>query len=137
MTVQVTSTSSATGTSTAAASATSNTKSSTLDYNSFLTLLVTELKNQDPTKPLDATQTVSQLASFSAVEQAVQTNSTLKSILSSATLSQAESYIGKTVKSADGSISGVVVSVTTTDSGQTANLSNGQTISLTTGITVS
>lgn len=134
--MQVTPTNSATATnSTSSTSKTSN--SSTLGYDQFLTLLVTELKNQDPTKPLDATQTVSQLASFSSVEQAVQSNVTLKSLLSSAALSQAGSYIGKTITSADGSVSGVVVSVTTTDGGQTATLSNGKTVSLTTGITVS
>ncbi|PWB82606.1 MAG: flagellar basal body rod modification protein [Methylocystaceae bacterium] len=117
-------------------SQTSN-SSPTLAYNQFLTLLVTEMKNQDPTKPMDPTQTVSQLASFSMVEQAVQSNATLTSILNSAALSQAGSFIGRTVSSNDGSISGVVVSVTTTDSGLIAALANGQTLPLSTGISVS
>lgn len=134
--MQITSTNSATAASTST-STSQTTSSSTLGYDQFLTLLVTEMKNQDPTKPMDPTATVSQLASFSSVEQAVKSNATLASILSSSALSQAGSFIGKTVTSADGSISGVVASVTISDSGQTATLADGQTVSLTTGISVS
>ncbi len=133
--MQVSSTSGVTSQTTSTTQTSSS--SPTLAYNQFLTLLVTEMQNQDPTKPMDPTQTVSQLASFSAVEQAVQTNSTLTSLLNSSVLSQASSFIGKTVTSADGSVSGVVASVTITDSGQTATLTSGKTVSLTTGISVS
>jgi flagellar basal-body rod modification protein FlgD len=135
---------SATGsTSSATSSANSSSRQSaggaaqTVDYNQFLQLLIAEMKNQDPTKPMDPTQTVSQLASFSAVEQAVKTNSTLTSLLNQSALSQAGSFIGKTVTAADGSISGVVASVTTSSSGLTATLTDGTTIDLTTGISVS
>lgn len=133
--MQVSSTSGVTSQTTSTTQTSSS--SPTLAYNQFLTLLVTEMQNQDPTKPMDPTQTVSQLASFSAVEQAVQTNSTLTSLLNSSVLSQASSFIGKTVTSADGSVSGVVASVTITNSGQTATLTSGKTVSLTTGISVS
>ncbi len=51
------------------------------DYASFLNLLTAQLKNQDPTKPADATQFVAQLAQFSTVEQQVNTNSKLDSLL--------------------------------------------------------
>jgi flagellar basal-body rod modification protein FlgD len=135
---------SATGsTSSATSSANSSSRQSaggaaqTVDYNQFLQLLIAEMKNQDPTKPMDPTQTVSQLASFSAVEQAVKTNSTLTSLLNQSALSQAGSFIGKTVTAADDSISGVVASVTTSSSGLTATLTDGTTIDLTTGISVS
>jgi flagellar basal-body rod modification protein FlgD len=134
--VQVTSTSAvASTTSTSSSSTTSS--STTLGYDQFLTLLVTEMQNQDPTDPVDSTQTVSQLASFSAVEQQVKTNDTLTSMLASQSLTQAQSFIGKTVTSADGSVSGVVASVTIGASSQTATLTDGSTIELTTGITVS
>ena len=49
-------------------------KNNTLDYNAFLTLLITQMKNQDPLNPQDPDQYVSQLASFSGVEQGVKTN---------------------------------------------------------------
>lgn len=68
-------------TTTGATNTTSGTTSTnnTLDYNNFLQLLVAQLQNQDPTNPSDPTQFVSQLASFSAVEQQVNTNSKLDS----------------------------------------------------------
>jgi flagellar basal-body rod modification protein FlgD len=53
------------------------------EMNQFLTLLTTQLKNQDPTQPTDPTQFVAQLAQFSTVEQLTQSNTTLTSISSS------------------------------------------------------
>jgi flagellar basal-body rod modification protein FlgD len=108
-----------------------------VNYNEFLQLLITELQDQDPTSPMSPTQSISQLATFSAVQQQVQTNSTLSAMLTSSTLSQAEGVIGKTVTSADGSTSGQVVSVTVTSSGATANLSGGSQVSLVSGVTIS
>ncbi|HRO10978.1 MAG TPA: flagellar hook capping FlgD N-terminal domain-containing protein [Amaricoccus sp.] len=51
------------------------------DFQTFLTLLTTQMRNQDPLKPMDSTEFVAQLASFSAVEQQVRTNDRLQSIL--------------------------------------------------------
>jgi flagellar basal-body rod modification protein FlgD len=51
------------------------------DFSTFLTLLTAQLRNQDPLKPVQSTEFVAQLASFSAVEQQVQSNSKLESIL--------------------------------------------------------
>jgi len=109
----------------------------TVNYNEFLQLLITELQNQDPTSPMDPTQSISQLATFSGVEQQVQTNSTLNAMMTSSALSQAEGVIGKTVTSADGSTSGLVESVTVTSSGATANLNNGGQVSLVSGVSIS
>jgi flagellar basal-body rod modification protein FlgD len=108
-----------------------------MNYNQFLQLLMTELKYQDPTSPMDPTQQLSQLAQFSAVEQQVQTNATLTSLLNNTMINQAESAIGRTVKSADGAVSGTIVSVTVNSGGSTATLTNGQTITLGTGVTIS
>jgi len=106
----------------------------TVDYTQFLQLLVAELKNQDPTSPTDPTQYMSQLASFSTVEQQVQTNSTLDALLSA----QASNIIGKTVTSADGTTKGVVQSVElSTGGGAIANLTNGNQVLLGPGVTVS
>jgi flagellar basal-body rod modification protein FlgD len=112
-------------------------KSVTLNYNQFLQLLMTEMKNQDPTQPMDPTQQLSQLASFSAVEQQVQTNSTLTSLLNTTAISQAESAVGRKVTSADGTASGTISSVTINASGSTATLTNGQTLTLGSGVTIS
>ena len=84
-----------------------------------------EMKNQDPTQPMDPSQMVSQLATVSEVGQAVQSNTTLASLLTATSLSQAEQLIGRTVTSADGSTSGEVASVSVGSAGAVATLTNG------------
>lgn len=51
------------------------------NFNDFLTLLTTQLQNQDPLKPLDATQFTTQLVQFANVEQAISQNARLDEIL--------------------------------------------------------
>lgn len=51
------------------------------DFETFLSLLTAQLRNQDPLKPVESTEFVAQLASFSAVEQQVQSNAKLEGIL--------------------------------------------------------
>jgi flagellar basal-body rod modification protein FlgD len=111
--------------------------SKTLDYNSFLKLLVAQLQNQDPTNPSDPTAFVSQLASFSAVEQQVNANSKLDALLTQSALSQAASLVGRTVTSADGSVTGQISSVQVASSGLTATLTDGQTLELGDGVEIS
>lgn len=109
-------------------------QAATVNYNQFLQLLVAELKNQDPTSPTNPTQYMSQLASFSSVEQQIQTNSKLDTMLTSSALSQAEALIGQTITSADGATTGTVASVTLSAGGAVnATLSNGNTVALTSG----
>lgn len=118
-------------------SSSSSTTDNTLNYNNFLQLLVAQLQNQDPTNPSDPTTFVSQLASFSSVEQQVNTNSKLDALLAENALSQGVSVIGATVTSADGTVSGQVASVTINSTGATAVLTSGQTITLGTGVKIS
>ena len=47
----------------------------------FLSLLTTQIQNQDPLEPLDSTGFVEQLATFSSLEQQVQSNAYLEEIL--------------------------------------------------------
>lgn len=71
------------------------------DFESFLTLLTAQLRHQDPLSPLDSTQFVEQLASFSAVEQQIATNDKLDSIASALSVSDlqgATQWIGKNVE---------------------------------------
>ncbi|WP_027233066.1 flagellar hook assembly protein FlgD [Phyllobacterium sp. UNC302MFCol5.2] len=116
---------------------TSKTNGPGVDYQTFLKLLVAQMKNQDPTQPMDATQQVTQLAQFSSVEQAVQTNTKLDQLLASSSLQQADGIIGRTVTSADGKISGVVESVRIYNDGMIATLKGGATLPITAGIVVS
>lgn len=73
----------------------------TSDFKSFLSLLTAQLKNQDPLAPLEATQFVEQLASFSTVEQQIETNRLLEKLLEGsegAGLQEATAWIGKEVQ---------------------------------------
>lgn len=77
-----------------------NSASQTLsaDMNTFLTLLTTQLRYQDPLDPMDTAEFTNQLVQYSSVEQAIQTNTKLDTLLSMniANLgAQAVSYIGK------------------------------------------
>lgn len=129
-------TGSATTTQTNANDAVSATKP-TLGYDDFLKLLLAQMQNQDPLKPIDSTEYVSQLATFSNVEQGIKQNAKLDQILITSNLSQAGNAIGKVVTSADGTISGVVRSVRIDDLGATALLANGKELELTSGVTIS
>jgi len=112
----------------------------TVNYNQFLQLLIAQMKNQDPTNPTDMTQYMSQFAQLSSVEQAVQTNTKLDSLLSSSALSQAEGLIGRTATftTADGQKTiGKINSVRIIQGGAVASLDNGVEVQLGPGITIS
>ncbi len=71
------------------------------DFQTFLTLLTAQMRNQDPLKPMDSTEFVSQLASFSAVEQQVRSNDRLQGILdvlSGGTPAGLAEWIGRDVR---------------------------------------
>src|SRR5690554_300405 len=51
------------------------------NFETFLTLLTTQLKHQNPMKPLDTNQFTQQLVSFAGVEQQLRTNDQLESLL--------------------------------------------------------
>jgi len=52
--------------------------------------MIAQLKNQDPTSPMETSEYTSQLAAFSQVEQSVSTNAKLDSLLSATNLQNAE-----------------------------------------------
>jgi len=70
------------------------------DFDSFLQLLTAQLRYQDPLAPTDSTQFVEQLATFSALEQQIQTNDKLDALadaLGGGDLDTAVAWIGKDV----------------------------------------
>jgi len=72
------------------------------DLNQFLNLLVTQLKNQDPLEPMDATEFTNQLVQFASIEQQITQNANLEKLLSayhSTQVSNLTGYLGKTVES--------------------------------------
>src|SRR3954468_23821837 len=82
------------------------------NFDSFLQLLTTQLKNQSPLDPLDTNQFTQQLVQFASVEQQLRSNDTLNALLTNAqasTAATAATYVGLDV----------------TADGATQNLSNG------------
>src|SRR5215831_10031951 len=83
------------------------------NFSTFLTLLTTQLQNQNPLDPLDTNQFTQQLVQFASVEQQINMNTQLQTLVSlqqTAQNSQALGFVGKTV----------------TVNGTTAPLTNGQ-----------
>ena len=64
------------------------------DFNTFLKMLTTQLKNQDPLNPMDNSEYAVQLATFSGVEQQVKTNTLLESLGTQLGLSGLATYAG-------------------------------------------
>lgn len=83
-------------------------KGSALDKDSFMLLLVTQFKYQDPLNPMEDKEFIAQLAQFSSLEQLMNMNDSMK-LLTDATNNQqmlnATSYIGKSVMAYGTSIS--------------------------------
>lgn len=80
------------------------------DFTFFLKMLTTQLKNQDPTEPMDVSQMTQQIAQYSGVEQQIKTNTHLEQLLNSnkqSQLSTAVGYIGKEIET-DGNVSSLV-----------------------------
>ncbi|MCA3418741.1 MAG: hypothetical protein INF88_07555 [Roseomonas sp.] len=64
-----------------AASSTAQSPKFAGDFNTFLTLLTTQIKNQSPTDPLDTNQMTNQLVQFASVEQQISMNQNLQRML--------------------------------------------------------
>jgi flagellar basal-body rod modification protein FlgD len=99
---------------------------SLLAPDTFLNLLVDELKYQNPLDPTSSADFMNQIAELSQVEQ-------LQTVSSSSQLNEAELLIGETVTGNDASgnlVMGVVSGVTNASSGPEVDFSNGDTVSL-------
>ncbi len=70
------------------------------NFSSFLNLLLTQLKNQDPTTPMDTNSFTTELVQFSGVQQQITTNGSLTSLIQATQgteVIQATSTVGKSV----------------------------------------
>ncbi|GIX17464.1 MAG: basal-body rod modification protein FlgD [Rhodothalassiaceae bacterium] len=70
------------------------------DFDTFLSLLTTQLQNQDPLDPMDSSEFTNQLVAFAGVEQQIQTNKNLEQLqtqLTAARNAAAVDYIGREV----------------------------------------
>jgi flagellar basal-body rod modification protein FlgD len=78
------------------------------NFSTFLTLLTTQLKNQDPTAPMDSNQFTQQLVEFSQVEQQINSNTSLKTLIAQGTSQagiSATTYLGRNVSVTNGKAS--------------------------------
>jgi flagellar basal-body rod modification protein FlgD len=103
--------SSSSGASAAQAAGTAASQQIAGNYDTFLQLLTTQLQNQDPLDPLDTSQFTQQLVEFASVEQQVDMNTNMQTLISMQQTSQATSALQ-------------LVGSTVTVSGNTATLSN-------------
>lgn len=113
--------------------ASTSAKTASLNYDTFLQLLIAEMKNQDPLAPMNSSEYVAQLGTFSNVEQSIVTNNKLDELMSATMLSQAGSIIGKHITSADGETSGMVESVRFITGGAVAVIEGGKEVLLSPG----
>jgi flagellar basal-body rod modification protein FlgD len=91
------------GTTTATTQAANNRKSLAEQFDGFLVLLTTQLKNQDPLSPMDANQFTEQLVQFTGVEQSVNMNKKLDDVLKmmqADPIGSGSQYLGKEIEAA-------------------------------------
>jgi flagellar basal-body rod modification protein FlgD len=102
-------------TSTAASGAATSRASIANNFDTFLLLLTTQLKNQNPLDPLDTNQFTQQLVQFAGVEQQIRSNESLEALVNlnkTSQLSTAMNYVGATV-TAEGATSALKSGVAT------------------------
>jgi flagellar basal-body rod modification protein FlgD len=126
--------------SSSSSSSVSSTTGGTLagNFQTFLTLLTTQLQNQDPLSPLDTNQFTQQLVQFASVEQQLKTNSqltTLVSLQQTAQSTQALGFVGKTAV-VDGSTAALTNASATWDLSVPTNSNVNISITNSTGQTV-
>jgi flagellar basal-body rod modification protein FlgD len=128
---------STTSTNTTTTTASTTTPGIADNFQTFLTLLTTQLQNQNPLDPLDTNQFTQQLVQFAGVEQQLKSNDQLKSLIDiqkSAQATQALIYVGNTVavdgstQQFDGSATWNLKAAKDTSAAITITNSSGQTV---------
>jgi flagellar basal-body rod modification protein FlgD len=107
-----------------------------LDFQSLLKIILTQLTYQDPLKPVDNFQFVSQLAQFSQLQQSQALNDQITSLLAAQAAGQATGLLGRTVDiltngtAISGEVTGVsfatgqpLITIETSDGSTVGNLS--------------
>jgi len=108
------------------------------NFQTFLTLLTTQLQNQNPMDPLDTNQFTQQLVQFAGVEQQLKTNDQLTALVSlqqTAQSTQALGFVGKTAV-VDGSTAALTNGAATWNIGVPTNSNVSISITNSTGQTV-
>ena len=102
----------------------------------FLNLLVTQMRNQDPLKPVSDTEFIAQMAQFTSLEQTKEMSADLQQLRQSYNLTQGTALMGKPVKVATGEkenqvfTNGIVTDLKVNKDGDVSVILNGQTYDL-------
>ncbi len=96
-----------------------------LGFDSLLQIILTQLTYQDPLKPMDNFQFVSQLAQFSQIQQGQTTNDRLQQLVTANAISQATGLLGTRVDVVQGSqtVSGIVTAIALQNGSPTLTIS--------------
>lgn len=121
---------------------TSAKSSAKIDNEDFMTLLLAQLKHQDPLNPMDSNEMMAQIATLNSLNTLISIQSSIESMNKSQTMSYAASLIGKTITAIPDKndptniITGIVTSMTTID-GDTQVQVNNQNVEISTIVEVS
>lgn len=106
---------------------------SALTPSDFINLMVTELQNQDPTKPTDSSQLLSQMSQIGQLQSSSTLQTTLTGLAQQNQIGAASALIGKSIQGLDSNsnpVNGIVSSVNVSSSGVTLELDNGNNLPL-------
>jgi flagellar basal-body rod modification protein FlgD len=106
---------------------------STLSPSDFISLLVTQLQNQDPTQPMDNTTLLTQLSQIGQLESSDSLQTTLQGITLQSSIGSAGNMIGKSVQGLDdngNSVSGIVTSIQVQNQSVYLSLDSGASLQL-------
>jgi flagellar basal-body rod modification protein FlgD len=111
--------------------------SASLSMEDLLRVMLTQLTYQDPMKPVDSTEFITQIAQFSALDASRQLNDNMEQLLQMQSLTQSVGLLGRTVDAqlVSGAVTGEVKSLSLLNGEPqlTLHLSNGQVVA---GVTI-
>ena len=123
----------ATGTSNASSGSNASSSAYSLSPSDFISLMVTQLQNQDPLSPTDSSALLTQVSQIGQLQSSTDLQTTLNKVNLQSQVGSASALIGKTVSgisTANKSVTGVVDSVSVSGSDVNLNLDSGDTVSV-------
>jgi flagellar basal-body rod modification protein FlgD len=109
---------------TSLSASTAGSSATSLTLQDFLNVLLTQLTYQDPLKPMDNQEFMAQIAQFTSLEQAQETNANIAKLLTNQSSLQSVGLIGKTVdvSTASGPATGQVSAISLAGSSPTLTI---------------
>jgi flagellar basal-body rod modification protein FlgD len=110
-----------------------NSATASLKLDDLLRVMLTELTNQDPLKPVDNTDFMAQVAQFASLDSTQQLNTSISTLVTLQSVNQSVGLIGHTVtaNSASGTVTGKVTALSLTGSTPTMTITKSDGSSVT------